>query len=55
MQFSLEPKERDILVWALKSAISDLGAEIVDTENQEMRDDLKDRKAVLMNVLRRLE
>jgi len=55
MQLTLEPKEKEILVWALKSSISDLGAEIVDTENQELRDDLKDRKAVLMDVLRRLE
>ncbi len=53
-QLSLEPNEQDVLIWALRSAVSDLGAEIADTENQEFRDDLKGRKAVLMNILQRL-
>ncbi len=51
---SLEPNEQDVLIWALQSAVSDLGAEIADTENQEFREDLKKRKAVLMNLLQRL-
>lgn len=55
MQVSLEPHEQDILVWALQSAVSDLGAEIADTENQEFRDDLKQRKAVLQQILQRLK
>jgi hypothetical protein len=54
MQVSLEPNEQEVLIWALQSAVSDLGAEIADTENQEFRDDLKERKAVLQNILRRL-
>jgi hypothetical protein len=54
MQLSLEPNEQDILVWALQVAVSDLGAEIVDTENQEFREDLKERKTVLQNILQRL-
>ena len=53
-QLSLEPNEQDILIWALQSTVSDLGAEIVDTENQEFREDLKQRKTVLQNILRRL-
>ncbi len=53
-QLSLDPNERDVLVWALQSAVSDLGAEIADTENQEFRNDLKERKAVLQNILQRL-
>jgi hypothetical protein len=53
-QLSLEPNEQDVLIWALRSAVSDLGAEIADTENQEFRNDLKGRKAVLMNILQRL-
>lgn len=53
-QLSLEPNEQDILIWALQGAVSDLGAEIVDTENQEFREDLKQRKAVLQDILRRL-
>lgn len=53
-QLSLEPNEQDVLIWALRSAVSDLGAEIADTERQEFREDLKGRKAVLMNILQRL-
>lgn len=53
-QLSLEPNEQDTLIWALQSVVSDLGAEIADTENQEFRNDLKGRKAVLMNLLQRL-
>lgn len=52
---SLETNEQEILVWALRSVVSDLGAEIADTENFEMRQDLKERKAVLMSMLKRLE
>ena len=48
-------KEQEILAWALKSAVSDLGAEIADTENMEFRQDLKERKAVLRSILQRLE
>lgn len=54
MQVSLEPKEQEILIWAIESTVSDLGAEIADTERQEFRTDLKERKAVLMNILQRL-
>ncbi len=55
MQLMLEPQEREILVWALNSAVSDLGAEIADTENQEFREDLKKRKAILLGILDRLK
>lgn len=54
MQLTFDPKEQEILAWALQSVVSDLGAEIVDTENQECRDDLKERKSVLMGILNRL-
>lgn len=54
MQLTLDAREVEILVWALKTAVSDLGAEIVDTENQEYRDDLKERKAALQEILKRL-
>ncbi len=50
----LELNEQDILIWALQSTVSDLGAEIADTENQEFREDLKHRKVVLQNILLRL-
>lgn len=55
LNLSLEPKEQEILGWALKSAVSDLGTEIADTENMEFRQDLKDRKAVLQSILRQLD
>ncbi len=54
MEVSLKPREQEILIWALQSAVSDLGAEIADTENQEFREDLKERKAVLQTILQRL-
>jgi hypothetical protein len=54
VQLSLEPNESHILIWALESAVSDLGAEITDTESQEFREDLKERKAVLQTILSRL-
>jgi hypothetical protein len=46
LNLSLETNEQEILAWALKSAVPDLGAEIADTENMEFRPDLKERKAV---------
>jgi hypothetical protein len=52
MQSSLEPNEQEILVWALQSAVSDLGGEIADTENQEYGEGLKERKAVLRDLLK---
>jgi hypothetical protein len=55
LNLSLETKEQAILAWALKSAVSDLGAEIADTENMEFRQDLKERKAVLQTILKRLD
>ena len=55
MHLTLEPHEKDILAWSLRSSVSDLGLEIADTENQELRDDLKVRKATLMRILASLE
>lgn len=55
MQVMLEPKEQEILAWALKQAVSDLGQEIAGTEKQELRDDLKERKTILQGILSRLE
>lgn len=54
MQLTLQPKEQEILTWALTQTISDLGGEIADTERQEFRDDLKERKAILRAILQRL-
>lgn len=54
MEVTLDEKERDILRWALNTAISELGHEIADTEKQELREDLKERKRVLQAILGRL-
>ncbi len=54
MQLTLEPQEHEILLWALKSSLSDLGAEIAGTENQDVRDDLKERKRILLALINRL-
>lgn len=55
LNISLEPKEQEILAWALKNAVSDLGAEIAGTENLDFRQDLKERKAVLQSIIGQLE
>ena len=55
LNIALEPREQEILAWALKSAVSDLGAEIADTENMEFRQDLKQRKAILLSIIGRLD
>lgn len=54
MLLTLGFKEQEVLEWALKSVVSDLGAEIADTEDYEFREDLKARKAVLVDLLNRL-
>jgi hypothetical protein len=53
MQIMLAPREQEILSWAVKSAISDLGTEIGHTDNQAMREDLQERKGILLAVLDR--
>ena len=54
MQLMLDSKEQEVLSWAIKSAISDLGTEIGHTDNQAMRKDLQERKGVLLLILDRL-
>ena len=46
--------EWEILSWALKTAISDLGTGIGYTDNLVMRQDLHERKRVLLMLLNRL-
>lgn len=55
LHISLETKEQEVLAWALKSAVADLGTEIADTENMEFRQDLKERKAVLQSIIKQLD
>ena len=47
----LTDEEREILVFVLKSYLSDLRMEIADTDRMAFRDMLKERKAVLLKVL----
>ena len=54
MQLTLAPQEQEVLSWAVKSAISDLGTEIGHTDNQAMRQDLRERKGILIAILDRL-
>lgn len=54
MQLTLAPQEQEVLSWAVESAISDLGTEIGHTDNQAMRQDLQERKRVLLAILDRL-
>jgi hypothetical protein len=54
MELILDTKEQEILTSALTSAISDLGPEIAHTEKYELRQELKERKNVLREILGRL-
>ena len=54
MDLSLDTKEQEILGLVLAGAISDLGDEIGHTEKYEFRQDLKERKTVLRELLERL-
>ena len=46
--------ESEILSWAVKTAISDLGTEIGHTDSVAMRQDLHERNRVLLMLLNRL-
>lgn len=50
----LVPQEHEILLWAVKGTISDLGTEIGHTASQAMREDLQKRKEILPVIHARL-
>ena len=54
MQLELVPQEQEILLWAVKGTISDLGTEIGHTDNKAMREDLQKRKEILAVIQIRL-
>ena len=54
MQLTLAPQEQEVLSRVVESAISDLRTEIGHTDNQAMRQDLQERKGVLLAILERL-
>ena len=51
IQLDLDDQERETLGTVLKSYLSDLRMEIADTDRQDFRDMLKERKAVIGKVL----
>jgi hypothetical protein len=54
MEIHLSPEESDALRSALRSYMSDLRMEIVDTDNPEFRRVLRGERSVLESVLARL-
>jgi len=54
MHLMLVPQEQEVLVWAVKGTIADLGTEIGHTDNQVMREDLRRRKEILSVIHARL-
>lgn len=53
-QLDLNPEEKEILISILETCLSDLGMEIADTDSQDYRDTLKQRKRVLSKALNAL-
>ncbi|HWC06871.1 MAG TPA: hypothetical protein VG799_06445 [Gemmatimonadota bacterium] len=51
IQLDLDDQDRETLVTVLKSYLSDLRMEIADTDRQDFRDMLKERKGVIGKVL----
>ena len=47
-------EDSEILSWAIKAAISDLGTEIRHIDHLAMRQDLRERKQVFLLILNRL-
>jgi hypothetical protein len=50
-QLELNPTEKEILVSILEVCLSDLRMEIADTDSQDYRDVLKERKGVIVKTL----
>jgi hypothetical protein len=55
MKLELDDEQREVLVEALESELSELGDEIGHTDAEAYRDKLKHRRAVLHAVLARLQ
>ena len=55
MQLELESRHRSTLLEVLESYLSDLRYEIADTDSMAFRDGLKEKKAVLMEIVEMLE
>ena len=55
IHLDLDDQEKEILDETLRSYLSDLSYEIADTDNQDYRDQLKSRRAVLEKIKATLE
>lgn len=54
MHLMLAPQEHEVLLWAVKGTISDLGTEIGHTDNRAMREDLQKQKEIFSVIHTRL-
>ncbi len=55
IQLDLNPQEKEYLIEALESYLSDLRYEIADTDSMDFREQLKAKKAALEKVLAALQ
>ena len=55
VHLDLNDQQQQVLREVLESVISDLRFEISDTDRKEMRDDLKDKEAVLKGLVEALK
>lgn len=55
LQLKLSAEEKQILIETLQMSFTDLGMEIADTDQQDYREVLKQRKQVLGKVIQALE
>ena len=54
MHLMMPPQQHEVLLWAVKGTISNLGTEIGHTDNQAMREDLQKRKEIVLVIHARL-
>ena len=55
LNLDLSPPEQALLREVLETAVSELGTEISGTDAKAYRDDLKDRREVLLKVIAALD
>ncbi len=51
MELKLDEKQVEVLKNLLESEISDLGMEIADTDQKDYREELKEKREVLKDIL----
>lgn len=55
VQIDLSPDEVEVLVEVLNTCISNLRMEICDTDRKDFREEIKERKELLMKVVEALQ